>query len=265
MTVQDHYVIVQFSDLHVVPDDVFKAGIRPLENLDRAIGRLICSDVRPDVILLTGDLTDRGDSESYEALRAKIDPLAKRFGSAVIYLPGNHDSRGAFRESLLDETPSNEPIYQVISVGSLRIVALDSSIPGEVHGVIDDGQLRMLEEELKTASTSGTIVALHHPPLWSPVSKMNGYGLREPERLGNVLRGSDVMMVLSGHNHHVSCGAISGIPVFVAPACAYQLDVLVEGDELIGLRGSAFSRIDVSSGSAIATLVPVSGDFARLA
>lgn len=264
MADQDRYVIVQFSDMHIVSNEVLKVDIRPLDNLERAIERLVSSGILPDVLLLTGDLTERGDVKSYEMLRERIEPVANRFNSPVIYLPGNHDSREAFRASLLDEIPSSEPIFQVARFKGLRIIALDSSIPGEVHGSIDDGQLRKLEEELKTPAASGTIVAIHHPPLSSPVSMMNLYGLEEPEKLGDVLRGKDVMMVLAGHNHHVSCGSIAGIPVFVAPSCAFQLDVLVAGNELTELRGSAFARVDIFSGRAVATLVPVSGDFTRL-
>lgn len=268
MTTSERHLIVQISDIHLVPTGEFKPGVAPLLNLDAALRRLRDAGLRPDAVLLTGDLTDGGDAASYAALRTAVEDFAGATGAAIVALAGNHDARPALRSHLLGLDPTDEPLYHVTSVRGLRLVALDSSIPGEIHGALDEHQLLALREELATPSPAGTLVAIHHPPIPSPLPTMNEFGLRQPERLAEAIEGSDVLMVVAGHDHHASCGFLAGIPVWVGPSTAYQLDPLVTTGGfagLVGLEGSALSRIDVADGRAVATVVPVAGSFAPLA
>jgi 3',5'-cyclic-AMP phosphodiesterase len=110
-----------------------------------------------------------------------------------------------------------------------------------------------LPEELVEPAADGTVLVVHHPPIWSitPVSVL--VALREPERLAGVIRGSDVRLVLSGHNHRVSAGTLAGIPVWVGPATGSHADVLARNG-CRGHAGGAFTRIDIlDDGEVVAT------------
>jgi 3',5'-cyclic AMP phosphodiesterase CpdA len=179
-------------------------------------------------------------------------------GVTTLYLPGNHDARPAFRANLLDWEENDEVIDQVLWLGGLRVIALDSTVPGAPHGLLDEAQLSWLARELETRAPEGTILALHHPPIPGPSEFLNEITLHEPQRLSAVLLGSDVQMIVAGHAHHASAGAIVGIPVWVATATAYQIDVLAAATtSLRGVPGSAFTRIDVTAGGAVATYIPL--------
>jgi Icc protein len=176
----------------------------------------------------------------------------------TLFLPGNHDVRPAFRAHLLGWEVSEDVIDQVLWVGGLRVIALDSTVPDSPHGELDESQLRWLESELETAAPLGTVVALHHPPIPGPSTFLNEIILREPELLEDAITDRDVRMVLAGHTHHASAGVLGGAPVWVATASAYQIDVLAGAAELLrGVPGSAFTRIDVTRSYAVATHIAV--------
>lgn len=223
-----------------------RPGVRPRDNLVRGLGELAAAGLRPDVFLLTGDLTDTGDGACYDDLAAILAEAAAGCGASVIYLPGNHDDRAAFRRHLLGDAVAapGAPLNQTHWRDGLRVIALDSTIPGEDGGRLDEATLGYLRAELAAPARDGTIVALHHPPLPSPVEPMSRMALRDPDRLRDAIAGSDVRIVLCGHFHHEALGMLGATPVWVSPAAAYRNDTastLVFRD----IRAAAFSRIDL--------------------
>jgi 3',5'-cyclic AMP phosphodiesterase CpdA len=256
------YVIVQISDIHLTtdgvlddPDGVLPDGIRPHDNLDRAL-EFVAAEIQPDLYLLTGDLADGGDESCYRDLRDAIDAACSTSATTVTYLPGNHDRRAQFRRSLLDQEGTDGPINQVSWVGGLRVIALDSTVPGEGWGELSDESFDFLDDALSTSAPDGTVLALHHPPLPSPVTPAAELSLRRPDRLAEAIEGSDVRIVLAGHYHHELSGVLGSVPVWVSPASVYRCDVRVT-DTFAARRACAVSRIDVGPSVVTAAALPV--------
>jgi 3',5'-cyclic AMP phosphodiesterase CpdA len=213
----------------------------------------------PDVLVLSGDLADHGEAEAYSRLRPVIEAALRRLGAKLLVVPGNHDDLALLRTHLLGREPEPGPLDEVVWVGGLRLLGVDSSVPGEVHGGLDDRQLEALSGELAEPAPDGTVLVIHHPPIWSSTPASELVALREPERLAAVLRGSDVRLILSGHTHRVSAGTLAGVPVWVSPATASHADVLAR-DGFRGHAGGGFTRIDVlDDGDTVATFVPLTG------
>lgn len=260
----DHLVL-QLSDIHLCVSGSLRNGARTGEHLAATVAHLIERDVRPDVIVCTGDLTDDAADASYRALVTGLAPLAAASGARLVYLPGNHDRRGPLRRHLLgEESPGEEPVNQVVWHEGLRIIAVDSTVPGAEHGALAPETLGFLADALANPAPDGTLLALHHPPILSPIRPMAAIALHAPEALAHVLRGSDVRLIVAGHNHHESAGSFAGIPVWVSPALAYRADV-ASTDEFRSLPGTALSRIDLPARQAprVSVLhipVPPSGD-----
>jgi hypothetical protein len=83
--------------------------------------------------------------------------------------------------------------------------------------------------------------------------------LREPERLADVISGSDVRLILSGHTHRVSAGTLAGVPVWISPSTGSHADVLARNG-FRGHAGGGFTRVDVlDDGEIVATFVPLTG------
>jgi len=233
------------SDTHLTGDPESAATLR------RALDRL-GAGTRPDALLLPGDLAADGEPAAYAMLRELLDPI----GAPVVPVMGNHDALAPFTSSF--GAPD-----RVVRVGGARVVALDSTVAGHHHGRLDPDQLKWLAAELTAPAPEGTVLVLHHPPLPSPVPSVDLLRLREPEKLAEVLSGSDVRMIVCGHAHHAGAGVLAGIPVWIAPALYYQVDPFPPAGRLRGIAGAALSRIDLfrdGTDAAVATAVPLDGD-----
>lgn len=251
--------IVHLSDTH------FLAGRRPLYGtvdtdggLGKALDAIAGSGRDIGAIVITGDLTDLGEPDAYHRLRDTVEPVARRIGADVIWVMGNHDEREPFSEILLGTMRSPSPQDRVYWVGGLRIIALDSSVPGYHHGDLTPKQLAWLKAELSISAPEGTLIALHHPPLPSPVELMAVLELQGQAEFAAVIRGSDVRAILAGHLHHAAFGSFAGIPVSVAAATCYGIDALADYGGLRGVDGGrSLSLVELRSTGITHTVVPL--------
>ncbi|WP_157156548.1 phosphodiesterase [Diaminobutyricimonas sp. LJ205] len=261
------HTLVHLSDTH------FLGGSRPLygavnveRNLERALAHLERSGIRPEALLFTGDLADLAEPDAYGRLREVVEPVAERIGAQVIWVMGNHDERAAFASLLHGEPETDAPQDRVYRLGGLRVISLDSTVPGYHHGELSDGQLQWLRDELATPAPEGTILALHHPPIPVAVEIMAALELEGQDRLAAVVEGSDIRAILGGHLHHASHSLFAGIPVSVAAATCYTLDAAASADRLLsGVDGGqSFTLVHVYADRVVHTIVPV-GEYAEIA
>jgi len=223
-------VLLHLSDTHL------RAGGAPLYDdvdseayLARAVEAIDASGIRPDALVFTGDLADYGEADAYDRVRALVEPLAERLQTRVVWVMGNHDDRAAFRSRLLpgDEGDRDAPVDRVDEFDGLRIVTLDTSVPGAHHGEVTAAQREWLADVLATPAPLGTILAMHHPPVPSVLDLAASVELRDQRSLAAVLRGSDVRAILAGHLHYSTFATFAGIPVSVASATCYTQDLMV--------------------------------------
>jgi Icc protein len=254
----DHFL------LHVSDTHLLAARGRLYDRVDaeaqlqQLLVELEASEGRPEAIVFTGDLADRGEPGAYERLRELVEPVARRIGARVIWVMGNHDDRGAFRAGLLGEHPSARPVDRVYDVNGLRIITLDSTVPGAHWGKVTDEQLDWLAEELSVRAPHGTILAMHHPPLPSVLDLAVAVELRDQSGLAEVLLGSDVRSILAGHLLYSSTGTFAGIPVSVASATCYTQDLNVPVGGTRGRDGArAFNLVHVYGSTVLHSVVPV--------
>src|SRR5262249_55974251 len=137
----------------------------------RAIDALLALQPAPDVVLATGDLTDTGAVEEYRLLRDELGRLAM----PVYVIPGNHDRREGLREAFADRpyVPKAGPISYVIDEHPVRLVALDTLIPGKTEGEVGASQRAWLDRQLAAAPERPTIVFMHHPPFPTGIGHMD--------------------------------------------------------------------------------------------
>ncbi|GAA0995935.1 phosphodiesterase [Subtercola frigoramans] len=260
----DHFIL-HFSDTHFVgSDDLLYDAVDSEGHLLEILADLTASGARPEAIVFTGDLADKGDPKAYEKLRAIVEPAAAAMGAEVIWVMGNHDNRAAFRAGLLDQLPSMKPIDRVYDVNGLRIITLDSTVPGSHHGEISHDQLDWLAEELASPAPHGTILALHHPPVPSVLDLAVMVELRDQASLAEVILGSDVRSIIAGHLHYSSTAIFAGVPVSVASATCYTQDLNVPvGGTLARDGAQAFNLIHVYENTVLHSVVPI-GHYARV-
>lgn len=259
--------ILHLSDTHLL------AGNPPLggrfdtaANLVRTLAAAEATGIRPDAIVFTGDLADLGEPDAYRALRAAVEPVAERLGAPTVWVAGNHDERPALRSALLGLEPTEQPVTGVWDLGGLRLIALDSTVPGWHHGDLDAAQLDWLRAELATPAPLGTLLALHHPPLPSHVPLFDILELRDQGRLAEAIAGTDVRAILAGHLHYSTSGTFAGVPVSVAAASCYTMNLARPAVEVNGMdAGQSFHLVHVYDETITHAVVPVveadTGDF----
>ena len=253
------YTIVQVSDPHVPGDGLLFEHVDACARVQASIEAIAAAHCSPDVLVLSGDLANAGEAQAYVRLRPVIDAALERLDAKLLVVPGNHDDLRFLREHFLGLTPSQDPLDEVVRAGGLRVIGIDSSVPGEDHGELSDAQLEWLAAELAEPAADGTLLVVHHPPIWSTTPMSQLVALREPQRLGDVIRGSDVRQIISGHTHRVSAGTLDGVPVWIGGSTGMQSDVLAR-DGFRAHVGGGFSRIDVlDDGAIVATFVPLTG------
>ncbi len=229
------------------------------DNLQRALTGIERSGVHPDAIVFTGDLVDLGEREAYAQLRAMVDPFVDRLGAPVVWVMGNHDARGAFRAELWDESPDDlRPVDRLQEFDGLRIVTLDTSVPGHHHGELSDDQLAWLADVLAAPAPLGTVLAMHHPPVPSVLALAASVELRDQRRLATVLRGTDVRAIIAGHLHYSTFATFAGIPVSVASSTCYAQDLTVPVGGTRPQDGAqSYNLIHVFDDTVVHSVVPI--------
>ncbi len=253
-------VLLHLSDTHLrAGDSRIWDAISGAEHLARALGVIEASGVAPDAIVVTGDLVDLGERAAYADLRAMVEPFAARLDAPVVWVMGNHDDRAAFRAELWDDHSADlRPIDRVDEFDGLRIITLDTSVPGHHHGELSDAQLAWLAGILATPAPLGTIVAMHHPPVPSVLALAATVELREQRRLEQVLRGTDVRAIIAGHLHYSTFATFAGVPVSVASSTCYAQDLTVPVGGTRPQDGAqSYNLVHIFDDTVVHSVVPV--------
>ena len=211
------------TDLHVTAGDQLVAGIvDTTPYVEAAVEHLNRLDPLPDLVLATGDLTESGQAAQYAHLGQLLAPLR----SPVVLLPGNHDDRAALRQAFPAQPwmPDAKRLHGTVDDHPVRLVLLDSLVPGQPGGRVGSEQLTWLEDVLRTGTDRPTVIAVHHPPFRTGISHMDAMGLEDGEALGEVVgRHRHVHAVLSGHLHRPIATRWAGTVAMTIPSVAHQV------------------------------------------
>ena len=217
-------IIVQLSDLHVRPPGVLAYGRVPTNDMLReAIEHVNALRPRADVVLATGDLVHAGDIEEYAMLRQLLAEL-----SMPVYLvPGNHDDRGNLRKVFADSEylpDTGEYLQYSVEDHPVRLIGLDTVIPGKAGGELCLHRRAWLEETLAAAPERPTVVFMHHPPFRTNIDHMDVIGLEGAEAMGRLVeRHPQIERILCGHLHRPIQVRWRGTLASTAPSTAHQV------------------------------------------
>jgi 3',5'-cyclic AMP phosphodiesterase CpdA len=252
------HIIAHISDTHLLGGDrKLFSTVDVASNLTRVLDRLRAGDQKIDALVFTGDLADIAEPDAYRWLRRQVEPAAAELGAELVWVMGNHDERAAYSRELFDDE-SDGVQDRVYNVGGLRIISLDTSVPGYHHGATTEAQRAWLTQELATPAPHGTVLAMHHPPLVAHSPLVRLIELEEMSLLEPIVRGSDVRAILAGHLHYSSFGNFAGVPVSVASATCYTVDVGADKSLLLSAVDGAQSiqLIHLYDDSVVTSVVP---------
>lgn len=227
------FLLAQLSDLHICAPGVLAYGnIDTAAYLRTAIATLASLPCPPDVLLLTGDLSDGGQPAQYAHLRQMLAPVAHL---PMYCIPGNHDRRSELRRAFAAETGAgNDPavrrdpspyIQYTVNLGGMRLIALDSTVSGSDHGCLCPSRLAWLSHTLARYRHEPVIIALHHPPLATHIRHMDEVGLLEGREAfcALVAQYPNIQRIISGHIHRAAHADLGHVTVSIAPSPAHQI------------------------------------------
>lgn len=178
--------IAHVSDIHCMNGGVFEP-----ERFEAGLRRV--NEMQPDVVVVSGDLTDGGLRPEYERVRRLLD----RFDAPVLTCLGNHDARREgwrVYEELFRERYYHEHFH------GADFLVLDSSQPDQDEGEVGREQREWLTQELKHCTFPIVVVHHHTVPIPNTGREMNV--MRDAGGLLYVLDAFDVPLVLGGHRHY---------------------------------------------------------------
>jgi 3',5'-cyclic-AMP phosphodiesterase len=244
-------VFLHLSDLHLAPPGQRVVGIDPMRQLRSVLARMARLAVAPAFIVISGDLTENGSAASYAVVNEVLSELGEG-GIPVLLALGNHDDRVTFRHVVLREERSDDPGPYCYSrlIDGLRVIVLDSTIPGHPNGSVDAAQQIWLEEELQLPAPRGNLIVLHHPcRLAGPVHHYPAFIVREAAALeALVARHQErIVGVLAGHSHQANSAPFGGTLHATAPAVLRQLDYFA-GSAYTTVLGGGFNLCQLDDG-----------------
>ena len=211
--------LVQLTDLHLLGDPGARLrGVDTEATLRRVLDAARGDCARADLLLLTGDLAERGEPAAYARLRRHLVGLVA--DERVLALPGNHDDPAAMAAAL---AATGEARVAVRQLGDWELLLLDSSLPGRSEGHLDAGQLDWLDARLTRAADRHALVVLHHPPLAIGSAWLDAIALDNgPALLGLLDAHANVRGVLFGHVHQAFERRRRGVRHFATPSTCVQ-------------------------------------------
>lgn len=218
-------LVAQITDFHVgAAESLIERAFDTSGHLSRAIDHLLGLDPRPDVVVGTGDLVDAGSAGEY----ARLAAILGRLPMPCYLIPGNHDDRDNLRRAFADRgyLPATGFLCYAVDLGPLRLLALDTNIPGQPGGRLCRERLAWLDAELAAAPDRPAIVIMHHPPFETGMACMDGMSLDGSGALADVVsRHPQVERILCGHLHRPIVRRFAGTVASTCPSTAHQVEL----------------------------------------
>ncbi len=195
--------------------------------LGELLGQLNCSGVRPDAVVFTGDLADKGEPAAYRKLRDLVEPFAADLGAELIWVMGNHDERHGFQTLLLGQRATSEKHFYERELNGVQFLFLDSNAPAPfAGGALGKIQLEWLKDICNARDPRPLAIGVHHnalpigSPFWDEFMRM-----RDGEEFHTVIKAAlgRLRGVFFGHVHQSSETYRDGVMYVSVPSTWYQL------------------------------------------
>jgi 3',5'-cyclic-AMP phosphodiesterase len=221
-------LIAQVSDPHVtVPGGSPGAGVDSHARLALTLERIAALAPRPEAIVMSGDLVEAGTDAEY----ARLGALLAASPIPVLVMAGNHDDRDAMARAFPDhaERFGAHGLHYVVAIGPLRLVMLDSLVPGRPGGALPQGEIDWLDATLSAKRRAPTIVFVHHPPATTGLAHVDRSALHDDRAFAATIRRHP--QVCCGHLHRAVMVNWAGTTLSVCPSTAHQfaLDLRPDG------------------------------------
>ncbi|MBU9831616.1 MULTISPECIES: metallophosphoesterase [Rahnella] len=201
-------LIAQVSDIHASNqnDHLFR--------FDQVLNWL--AHLQPDVLVLTGDLTDGHWQEGYKQIADRLNQ--QNYPSLI--LPGNSDDRSLMRsvwgENRWLHNAQGEALHLIHNTSDLRLIGLDSTIDYKDYGSVTD-HLEWLDNQLSDTGGTPSLLFMHHHVFASGIPTLDETMCRGLTEMEDLIRRAParLLAISTGHVHRPIAGTLAGIPAYI--------------------------------------------------
>jgi 3',5'-cyclic AMP phosphodiesterase CpdA len=189
--------ILHVSDLHT--------GTHESPDVELALHEMVAR-TRPELIVASGDLTNRGRRDQHE----RAHRFLRSLGPPVLAVPGNHDLPYTVPARFTRPWAEFERVWETVeptyASAGLHVIGLNSARPYRHQGgALHDSQLREAAERLGTAAEGAyRVVVLHHHMLGAPWRAARKKPLSKRGEVLRTLVSAGADLILGGHIHQAT-------------------------------------------------------------
>lgn len=185
--------------------------------------QLLKDNENPDLLLVTGDISNDGGVKSYERY---VEFVEQYFPDVPLaWLPGNHDAPSSMeivKKKLSAENKKDIIVNQHLA-DNWNLIFLDSKIPRNEGGDLQPSELQRLEDELKANRDKPTLIFLHHQIIPVGCAWVDVYQVKSHEAFLDIIdRYDNVKAVSWGHVHQAFHKDYNGVAMIATPSTCVQ-------------------------------------------
>ena len=248
--------LIHLSDLHFGAHD---------PRLVAAVEARI-DEERPDLVVISGDFTQRARTEQFEEACRFLTRL-RDAGHEVLGVPGNHDiplydvlrrflSPLTRYKRFIDDTLC--PYHELDGAAVLGINTARSLTFKD--GRINERQMEFIRRTFERSRDGPRILVTHHPLFALPVG--DGPALGKPigrqELALDAIADAGVDVLLAGHNHRASTNSARDLATRAGPALVIQAGTATS--TRLRDEEQSFNRIDIAGGRVTLTVQSWAGE-----
>jgi 3',5'-cyclic AMP phosphodiesterase CpdA len=213
-------LIAQVTDIHLGFDRDDPAEFNR-KRLDQVLRQLNNGPNRPDLLIVTGDLTEHGAPASYRQLADAFSICSFPVHMGL----GNHDIRSNFTAQFPEVPVADGFVQYALEASGVRVLMLDTLEEGRHGGAFCDTRAKWLRSTLAQDRNTPTIIAMHHPPVEIGIAWMN----TDPKEqwVSNFTRAIEdapnVKGIICGHVHRSIAVPWQGTSVAICSSTAPQV------------------------------------------
>ena len=216
---EQSFRLVQITDSHLFADrSTIFDGLNTYETLKDVINLAVGQQDHIDCVLCTGDLTQDSSIEAYHHF---IDAMSV-MDAPQLWIPGNHDIRSQMQQVL---EQNSIHLSRSVVLGNWRIIMLNSSVEGQVHGMLDQKELADLDLELADSerNNSHVLICVHHNCLPVKAAWLQQHCLKNSDELFSITdKYAHVKGILYGHIHQEFEAIRNDVKIMATPSTCIQ-------------------------------------------
>lgn len=219
LSTQDESVkLLQITDTHLFSDtEDHLLGVPTFKSFQSVINSIKQQQIKYDLIVCTGDVTQDQSVESYQHFINEIET----FETPVVWLPGNHDHQIHMKSAM--DTTYISCAKQILINDDWQCVLLDSQIHGVPKGELSTAQLSFLDNSLSDHKDKNTIIFIHHNPLPCGSKWLDQHKLQNSNLLSDIVYKHDnIKAIVCGHIHQEIDSSWCDVPFYATPSTSIQ-------------------------------------------